>query len=74
MSRLQYILIFSCAYDRILDNLPLVVPVPRLDRESSFVYQHGFHVGFKGQYAGVSVKVVLHAHLIITNYMTYTST
>lgn len=40
--------------DRILDNLPVVVPIRRPDMESSFVYQHGFHVGLRGQYAGVS--------------------
>ncbi|KAJ3708042.1 hypothetical protein LUZ61_011747 [Rhynchospora tenuis] len=35
----------------ILDNLPLVVPVKRQDQEG-VIYQHGFHVGVKGQYAG----------------------
>lgn len=40
--------------DRILDNLPLVVPIPRHDQDNSLVYQHGFHVGLRGQYAGVS--------------------
>jgi len=38
---------------RILDNLPLVVPIRRPDQENSIVYQHGFHVGLRGQYAGV---------------------
>lgn len=38
----------------ILDNLPLVVPIQRLVREAPPVYQLGFHVGLKGQYAGVS--------------------
>ncbi|KAL9674894.1 hypothetical protein QQ045_003093 [Rhodiola kirilowii] len=38
----------------ILDNLPLVVPVPRLDHDPTPVYQLGFHVGVKGQYMGVS--------------------
>ncbi|EHA8589229.1 transmembrane 9 superfamily member 8 [Cocos nucifera] len=37
----------------ILDNLPLVVPVKRLEQDSPTVYQHGFHVGVKGQYTGV---------------------
>ncbi|CAM8966445.1 unnamed protein product [Rhodiola kirilowii] len=36
----------------ILDNLPLVVPVPRLDHDPTPVYQLGFHVGVKGQYMG----------------------
>lgn len=40
--------------NRILDNLLLVFPIPRPDQENSFVYQHGFHVGLRGQYAGVS--------------------
>ncbi|KAF5956772.1 hypothetical protein HYC85_003997, partial [Camellia sinensis] len=38
----------------ILDNLPLVVPIRRLDQESVIVYQHGVHVGLKGLYAGVN--------------------
>jgi transmembrane 9 superfamily member 2/4 len=38
---------------RILDNLPLVVPIKRLDQEAPTVYQQGVHVGVKGQYAGV---------------------
>jgi len=37
---------------RILDNLPLVVPIKRVDQDST-VYQLGFHVGLKGQYSGV---------------------
>lgn len=37
---------------RILDNLPLVVPIKRVDQDST-VYQLGFHVGLKGQYGGV---------------------
>lgn len=32
------------------------MPIRRLDQESSIVYQHGFHVGLKGQYAGVSTR------------------
>lgn len=52
----------------ILDNLPLVVPVQRPDREtSSFVYQHGFHVGFKGQYAGSKDE-----KYFINNHLTFT--
>jgi transmembrane 9 superfamily protein 2/4 len=39
---------------RILDDLPLVVPIKMPDQENSIVYLHGFYVGFKGQYAGVS--------------------
>ncbi|KAJ6925186.1 transmembrane 9 superfamily member 10-like [Populus alba x Populus x berolinensis] len=38
----------------ILDNLQLVVPFRRSDQENAVVYQHGFHVGLKGQYAGES--------------------
>jgi hypothetical protein len=39
---------------RILDNLPLVVPIARQDKYAA-VYQGGYHVGVKGQYAGVSL-------------------
>ena len=40
---------------RILDNLPLVVPIERGDPGSpAVVYQLGYHVGLKGQYEGVS--------------------
>lgn len=39
---------------RILDNLPLVVPIARPDRDD-VVFQGGYHVGVKGQYAGVSL-------------------
>ncbi|XP_051130961.1 transmembrane 9 superfamily member 9-like [Andrographis paniculata] len=35
----------------ILDNLPLVMPYKRRDMDA-VAYQHGFDVGFKGQYAG----------------------
>jgi len=45
----------------ILDNLPLVVPIARQDK-NSFAYQGGYHVGAKGQYAGVS----LYAQLMLT--------
>jgi transmembrane 9 superfamily protein 2/4 len=51
----------------ILDNLPLVVPIKRTDQESSFVYQHGFHVGLKGHYAGTKDdKYFIHNHLVFT--------
>lgn len=42
---------------RILDNLPLVVPIRRLDLDSSVVYLRGFPVGLKGQYAGVCTSL-----------------
>lgn len=41
----------SCV--RILDNLPLVVPVRRLEQEAPPAYQQGVYIGVKGQYAGV---------------------
>ncbi|GAA0158142.1 transporter [Lithospermum erythrorhizon] len=51
----------------ILDNLPLVVPIPRLDQEAPPVYQLGFHVGLKGQYAGSKEeKYFIHNHLSFT--------
>lgn len=51
----------------ILDNLPLVVPIQRLVREAPPVYQLGFHVGLKGQYAGSKdEKAFIHNHLSFT--------
>ncbi|KAH6790920.1 Endomembrane protein 70 protein family [Perilla frutescens var. frutescens] len=48
----------------ILDNLPLVVPIPRLEQEGPPIYQLGFHVGLKGQYAGSKEeKHFIHNHL-----------
>ncbi|RLN05494.1 transmembrane 9 superfamily member 9-like [Panicum miliaceum] len=47
----------------ILDNLPLVVPIAWQDRDA-VVYQGGYHVGVKGQYAGSKdEKVFIHNHL-----------
>lgn len=39
---------------RILDNLPVAVLRQRRDGGPSTTYEHGFRVGFKGNYAGVS--------------------
>ncbi|GAY44350.1 transmembrane 9 superfamily member 8 [Citrus sinensis] len=51
----------------ILDNLPLVFPIRRLDQESPTVYQLGFHVGLKGQYTGTKdEKYFIHNHLAFT--------
>ncbi|WVZ79173.1 hypothetical protein U9M48_026783 [Paspalum notatum var. saurae] len=48
----------------ILDNLPMVVPIKRLDKEAPPYYQQGFHVGVKGYYAGAKdVKYFIHNHL-----------
>lgn len=55
---------FLCC--RILDNLPLVVPVKRPDQDNVVVYQHGFHVGLKGIFVGVSAH---HHHHHIFMYM-----
>ncbi|XP_027330166.1 transmembrane 9 superfamily member 8 isoform X2 [Abrus precatorius] len=50
----------------ILDNLPLVVPIKRVDQDST-VYQLGFHVGLKGQYSGSKEeKYFIHNHLAFT--------
>uniref|UniRef100_A0A0E0LXU9 Transmembrane 9 superfamily member n=1 Tax=Oryza punctata TaxID=4537 RepID=A0A0E0LXU9_ORYPU len=47
----------------ILDNLPLVVPIARPDRDA-VVFQGGYHVGVKGQYAGSKdEKYFIHNHL-----------
>lgn len=51
----------------ILDNLPLVFPIQRNGQESSVVYQHGFHVGLRGQYAGSKEE----RHFIY-NHLTFT--
>lgn len=40
---------------RILDNLPVAVLRQRRDGVQSTTYEHGFRVGFKGNYAGVSL-------------------
>ncbi|CAN1352394.1 Transmembrane 9 superfamily member 8 [Linum perenne] len=51
----------------ILDNLPLVVPMKRLEQESPTIYQLGYHVGFKGQYSGSKEeKHFVHNHLSFT--------
>jgi hypothetical protein len=50
---------------RILDNLPLVVPIKRNDQDST-VYQLGFHVGLKGQYTGVRI-LFLSTMVIVVN-------
>lgn len=50
----------------ILDNLPLVMPIKRPDLDTT-VYQHGYHVGLKGQYAGSKEeKHFIHNHLTFT--------
>ncbi|KAK7377120.1 hypothetical protein VNO80_02540 [Phaseolus coccineus] len=50
----------------ILDNLPLVVPIKRVEPDST-VYQLGFHVGLKGQYTGSKEeKYFIHNHLAFT--------
>lgn len=62
MNNISSDFLVNAAPNRILDNLPLVVPIPRFDQENAVVYQHGFQVGLKGQYAGVSscsIKSVL---------------
>lgn len=55
---LEFIKHLFAAFGRILDNLPLIVPVRRPDQELSTVYQHGFYVGLRGQYAGVSSRAI----------------
>ncbi|KAK9101766.1 hypothetical protein Sjap_019020 [Stephania japonica] len=51
----------------ILDNLPLVLPIRRQDQESSYVYQHGYPVGYKRQIAGTKdEKYFIHNHLMFT--------
>ncbi|KAL2236111.1 transmembrane 9 superfamily member 8 [Sesamum indicum] len=51
----------------ILDNLPLVVPIPRSAQDGPPIYQLGFHIGLEGQYAGSKEKkYFLHNHLSFT--------
>ncbi|KAL1553790.1 Transmembrane 9 superfamily member 8 [Salvia divinorum] len=50
----------------ILDNLPLVVPFRRPDTDT-LVYQHGFPVGFKAQYAGSKEE-----RYFINNHLAFT--
>ena len=50
---------FSTVAIKLVDNLPLVFPIQRPDQENSIVYQHGFHVGLRGQYAGVSAGPII---------------
>lgn len=59
------LLIILLFINRILDNLPLVVPIQRLDQESPTVYQLGFHVGLKGQYSGVYILLHLKLHSLV---------
>ncbi|CAI9094622.1 OLC1v1030388C1 [Oldenlandia corymbosa var. corymbosa] len=48
----------------ILDNLPLVVPIQRLDQEARPLYQLGYFVGLKAQYAGSKdEKAFINNHL-----------
>ncbi|GJR81875.1 transmembrane 9 superfamily member 9-like protein [Tanacetum coccineum] len=51
----------------ILDNLPLVVPMTRLERDSPVIYQHGYFVGRKVQYAGTKEE-----KYFINNHLTFT--
>ncbi|KAJ8430179.1 hypothetical protein Cgig2_006687 [Carnegiea gigantea] len=51
----------------ILDNLPLVMLIRRGDQDAIPVYQLGFYVGLKGQYAGTKdEKYFIHNHLAFT--------
>lgn len=43
---------------RILDNLPVAVLRQRRDGIPTPTYEHGFRVGFKGNYAGVSFSLL----------------
>ncbi|KAK1576336.1 hypothetical protein Q3G72_013048 [Acer saccharum] len=60
----------------ILDNLPVVVLRLRRDGSQATTYEHGFRVGFKGNYQGVWIRTqksiaiveVLFTHAISTCY------
>ncbi|KAM0943422.1 putative nonaspanin (TM9SF), MFS transporter superfamily [Dioscorea sansibarensis] len=48
----------------ILDNLPLVVPIRRLDQDSTTFYQNGFQIGVKSPHSeGKDEKYYIHNHL-----------
>ncbi|XP_039119679.1 transmembrane 9 superfamily member 8-like [Dioscorea cayenensis subsp. rotundata] len=48
----------------ILDNLPLVVPIKRLDQDSPTFYQHGYQIGVKSPHSeGKDEKYYIHNHL-----------
>ncbi|KAD0059715.1 hypothetical protein E3N88_44852 [Mikania micrantha] len=51
----------------ILDNLPLVVPLSRLEKDSPMIYQHGYFVGRKVQYEGTKEE-----KYFINNHLTFT--
>lgn len=42
---------------RILDNLPIAVLRKRMDGSQSKTYEHGYSVGFRGNYAGVCFRI-----------------
>ncbi|KAL3498271.1 hypothetical protein ACH5RR_041003 [Cinchona calisaya] len=51
----------------ILDNLPLVVPIQRLEQGAPPVYQLGYFLGLKGLYAGIKEeKAFINNHLSFT--------
>lgn len=52
----MFILNYMELMHRILDNLPVAVLRQRRDGSQSTTYEHGFRVGFKGNYAGVSFR------------------
>lgn len=48
----------------ILDNLPLVIPIRRFNQNYPMIYQHGFSIGIRGQYAGsTDVRYFIYNHL-----------
>lgn len=55
----NYLCHFVLCFARILDNLPLVKPIKRPGQDSIY-YQQGYHIGIKGQYAGVSSLTKFH--------------
>ena len=50
-----------------MDNLPVAVLRQRRDGSQSTTYEHGFRVGFKGNYAGVSLPPALKFVFILAN-------
>ncbi|TKW22126.2 hypothetical protein SEVIR_4G205800v4 [Setaria viridis] len=54
----------SYSVNMILDNLPMVIPVKRLDKEAPTLYLQGMHVGVKGWFVGrKDWSYFIHNHL-----------
>ncbi|KAL8506367.1 hypothetical protein ACS0TY_017300 [Phlomoides rotata] len=69
-SRCKKLLTFENAC-RILDNLPVAVLRQRRDGSSLITYEHGFRVGFKGNYAGSKEEVDKDKEIVFSYDVSY---